>query len=74
MRITRETRCPPVSFEGVEQGSIVLYDGELYMKILFVTYECHQVNAINLETGAVRAISSNTLILMVEDYEFKYML
>ena len=74
MRITREIRCPAVSFEGVDQGSIISYDGSLYMKIPEVTYAGHLVNAINLETGAVRTISSNTLILLVEDYEFKYML
>lgn len=71
MRITRENRCPTVCFEDVDQGSIVSYDGSLYIKIPDVTYAGHLVNAINLETGAVRTISSNTFILLVEDYEFK---
>lgn len=74
MRITRENRCPTVSFEGVDQGDIVSYDGSLYIKIPDVTYAGHHVNAINLETGAVRTISYNTLIILVEDYEFKYLL
>ena len=67
-------------FENVDQGSIIAYNENLYMKIPSVTQvdainnQTYNANVVNLETGALRNIPPNMLILLVEDYEFKYSL
>lgn len=77
MRVTKDSSCKKVMFANVDQGSIILYSENIYMKMPCVVQadaeNRHEnyLNAINLETGALRYIPSNMLTLLVEDYEFK---
>lgn len=80
MEITRMNNAKKVMFDQVDQGSIISYVENVYIKIPCVQqvigidqHTCN-VNAVNLETGALRYIPPEMLILLVEDYEFKYTL
>lgn len=72
MKITQTNNCKKVMFENVDQGSIIVYNDDLYMKLDADTN--FNANVVNLKTGVVRYIPSNMLILLVENYEFTYLL
>lgn len=81
MKITKASNCRTVMFDQVDQGSIIAYSESIYMKIPVVVQagaDNHRnenyLNAVNLETGALRYVPANMLILLVEDYEFKCLL
>ena len=74
MRIVRENKCQPIMFDNVDQGDVIFYSEELYMKIPRVTLGNSDVNVVSLETGELNYIPANMLILLVENHEFKYSL
>ena len=74
MRIIRENKTKPITFDTADLGDVVFYSEELYIKIPRVTLGNSDVNVVNLETGELEYIPANMLILIVENHEFKYSL
>lgn len=72
MIITNLNNSKKVMFEDVPQGNIISYNGNLYMKIPDALEGDYNVNVVLLETGELKYVPSNMLILWVENYEFKY--